>query len=223
MDRRPEKERRRRHPHELIGPHCDVYSLGKSLENATNLLGLQYETLHLFGNTKLRPDTRPKLELVYTSDLWNFIFACQNEDARSRPKLGYLYKETKSRMEYCRALSDIEEKEASAKSIPGCFHSNVLYKRVDRKRFETDPVFRSNYRKANLAPVWQILGPLPHPDVVEANLDAAKVNVEMRQQRAGKPGRVDRKIEKNGQEKGKGAGRKPQGLRGLLSKMNFFS
>ena len=126
-------------------------------------------------------------------------------------------------MEYCRALSDVEEKEASAKGIPGCFHSNVLYKRVDRKRFETDPVFRSNYRKANLAPVWQILGPLPPPDVVEANLDAAKVNVETRQQRAGKPGRVDRKIEKNVQEKRKGAGRKPQGLRGLLSKMNFFS
>ena len=223
MDRRPEKERRRRHPHELIGPHCDVYSLGKSLENATDLLGLQYETLQLFGDKKLTPDTRPKLELVYTSDLWNFIFACQNEDARARPKLGYLYKETKSRMEYCRNLSEVEEKEASAKGIPGCFHSNVLYKRVDRKRFETDPIFRSKYRKANLAPVWEILGPLPPPDVVQANLDAAKLDVEARQQRAGRPGRVDKKIEKKGQEKMKGAGRKPQGIRGLLSKMNFFS
>ena len=217
MDRRPEKERRRRHPHELIGPHCDVYSLGKSLENATNLLGLQYETLHRFGNTKLTPDTRPKLELVYTSDLWNIIYACQNEDARSRPKLGYLYKETKSRMEYCRALSEVEEKEASAKGIPGCFHSNVLYKRVDRKRFETDPIFRSNYRKANLAPVWDILGPLaPH-------IDAAKNDMETRQQRARRLGRVDRKVEKKDQVKKKGAGWKPQGIRGLLSKMNFFS
>ena len=223
MDRRPEKERRRRHPHELIGPHCDVYSLGKSLENATNLLGLQYETLHLFGGKKLTPDTRPKLELVYTSNLWNLIFACQNEDARSRPKLGYLYKETKSRMEYCRTLSEVEEKEASAKGIPGCFHSKVLYKGVDRKRFETDPVFRSNYRKANLAPVWDILGLLAPQDVVQANLDAAKSNVGTHQQRAGKPGRVERKIEKKGQERKIGAGRKPQGIRGLLSKLNFFS
>ena len=223
MDRRPEKERRRRHPHELIGPHCDVYSLGKSLENATNLLGLQYETLHLFGDKKLTPDTRPKLELVYTSDLWNIIYACQNEDARSRPKLGYLYKETKSRMEYYRALSEVEEKEASAKGIPGCFHSNVLYNRVDRKRFETDPIFRSNYRKANLAPVLNILGPLPPPDVVPASVDAVKNNMKTRQQRAGRLGRVDRKVEKKDQEKRKGAGWKPQGLRGLLSKMNFFS
>ena len=126
-------------------------------------------------------------------------------------------------MEYCRAISEVEEKEASAKGIPGCFHSNVLYKRTDRKRFETDPIFRSKYRKANLAPVWEILGPLPPPDVVQASLDAGKLNVDTRQERAGRPGRVDKKIEKRGQEKRKGAGRKPQGIRGLLSKMNFFS
>ena len=223
MDRKPERELRRRHPHELIGPHCDVYSLGKSLENATNLLALQYETLELFGDTKLTPDARPKLELVYTSDLWNMVYACQNEDARYRPKLHYLWRETKSRMEYCRARSEEDEKEASAKGIPGCFHSNVLYKRVDRKRFETDATFRSNYRKANLAPVWEILGPLRPQDVVQANLDAARVKVGIRQQRAGLAGGVDRKIEKKGQEKKKGAERKVQGIRGLLSKLNFFS
>ena len=76
-------ERRRRHPHELIGSHCDVYSLGRTLENATDLLGLQYETVKLFGDTKLTPDNRPKLELVY-STLCNsvkiFLF-CSDSDS----------------------------------------------------------------------------------------------------------------------------------------------
>lgn len=228
MDKTPEQERRRRHPHELIGPHCDVYSLGKSIENATNLLGRQYETLQLFGDTKLTPDSRPKLELVYSSDLWNLMFSCQNEDARNRPRLHYLHKETKSRMEYCRAISQVEKEEALSKGIPECFHSNVLYKRMDRKRFESDATFRSNYRKANLAPVWEILGPLAPQNVLQATYeaeftDAAHFNERTGQPRGAMPGRMGRKIEKKGQEKRKGAGRVQQGLRGLLRKMNFFS
>lgn len=237
-DKTPERERRRRHPHELIGPHSDVYSLGKSIENGTNLLGLQYETLKLFGDSKLNPDTRPRLELVYTSDLWNLIYSCQNEDARYRPKLHSLYKETKVRMEYCRALAKVEEEEAISKGIPGCFHSNVLFKRVDRKRFETDATFRSNYRKANLAPVWEILGPLPAQNGPQSRpsfsfgdeqyfntklADSAHVRRGMGQQRGGIAARVGRKIDKKGQEKRKRTARVQQGIRGLLSKMNFFS
>ena len=160
MNKTPERERRRRHPHELIGPHSDVYSLGKAIENATVLLGLQYENLQ---HTPFQPATRPKLELVYSPDLWNLIFACQNEDARNRPRLHHLYKETKVRMEYCRALALAEEEEAFCHGNPGCFHSSVLYKRSDRMRFETDAVFRSQYRRANLAPAWDILGPLYAP------------------------------------------------------------
>lgn len=155
IDRTPERERRRRHPHELIGPHCDVYSLGKSIQNGTNLLGLHHQTLK-FLDTKLNrfePDTRPRLGLVYTSDLWNLMNRCRNEDARYRPKPHHLYNETKLRMEKFRALAQAEEAKGFGNGIPDCFHSNVLHKRADRKRFETDPVFRSNYRKANLRPV----------------------------------------------------------------------
>ena len=126
-------------------------------------------------------------------------------------------------MDYCRALSKVEEREALAKGIPGCFHSNVLYKRVDRKRFETDPIFRSNYRKANLTPVWEITGPLPPQEVVQASLDATHVNGGTSQQKTGMPARIARKVERRGQEKRKKAARVPQGIRGLLSKMKFFS
>lgn len=117
---------------------------------------------------RFEPDTRPRLDLVYTSDLWNLMNRCQNEDARYRPKLHHLYNQTKLRMENFRALAQTEEAKAFGNGIPKCFHSNVLYKRADRKRFETDPVFRSNYRKANLRPVWAILGPLPPRNVVQA-------------------------------------------------------
>ena len=198
------------------------------MENATSLLGLQYETLKISGDTKLDPKTRPKLELVYTSDLWNLVFRCQNEDARYRPKLHFLHKETKSRMEYCRALSRVEEDDALNQGIPGCFHSNVLYKRIDRKRFETDPVFRANYRKANLQPVWEILGPLSPQNVMQAKMDmdltdAGHGHVGMGQQRGGLPPQVERKLDKKKKEKKKRAKRVQQGIRGLLSKMNFFS
>lgn len=228
MDKTPERERRRRHPHELIGPHCDVYSLGKSIENATNLLGQQYEILNLFEDTKLTPDSKPKLELVYSSVLWNMMFSCLNEDARNRPRLHFLQQEVRSRMEYCRTLSQVEKDEALSKGIPECFHSNVLYKRVDRKRFETDATFRSNYRKANLAPVWEILGPLAPQDVLQAKLeaeftDAAHFSERTGHPRGARPGQRRQKIAKKSQEKRKGEGRVQQGLRGLLRKVNFFS
>ena len=238
MDKTPERERRRRHPQELIGPHSDVYSLGKSIEQGTKLLGLQAETLRLLRKTTLESETKPRLELVYTSDLWNLIFSCQNEDARYRPKLHYLYRETKIRMEHCRAFAQAEEEEALSKGIPGCFHSNVLFTRVDRKRFETDPVFQSNYRKANLAPVWEMSGPLPSQDMTQTepsfslgdenlfnvNLkDAAHAKGVIGQPKKGLSARVGRKIEKTNKEKRKGGARVQQGFRRLLSKMNFFS
>lgn len=240
-DRTPERERRRRRPHELIGPHCDVYSLGKSIQDGTELLDLQCQILKAFEKTKINPfepDPQLSLDLLYTSDLWNLMHSCQNEDARYRPKLHYLYNETKLRMENFRAFAQAEEAEALGKGVPGCFHSNVLFKRVDRKRFETDPVFRSNYRKANLRPVWEILGPMSSQNVVQARsrrplsddqfmkvdlADAEHVDVR-KGQRGNRPrAHVERIVEKKGKEKTRKVGRVQQGIRGLLSKINFFS
>ena len=239
MNRTAEMEGRRRHPHELIGPHCDVYSLGKSIKNATDLLHNQ--NLKNSRDTTLNssgPVPTPRLDLVYTSELWNLMNRCQSEDARHRPKLHYLYAETKSRMEKFRALAHTEEIGASAKGIPGCFHSNVLFKRVDRKRFETDPVFRSNYRKANLRPVWEILGPPPfqngararpsiplgEDEFVKVNpADGTHVNFQVGQHRGGLPVNSEKRMEKKRKDKRKGVARMQQGIRGLLSRMNFFS
>ncbi len=231
IDKTPERNGRRRHPHELVGPHSDVYALGKSIENGTNLLGLQYETLKTLGNTTLTPDNAPKLELVYTPDLWNLMFSCQNEDARSRPRLHHLHRETKTRMEYCRAVAQVEEEDAFSRGMPGCFHSNVLFKRVDRQRFETDPVFRANYRKANLKPVWEMFGYVPAENLVQSkpsfslgdeqlfNAEAAHAKAEKGQLRTEARARMAKKIK----ERKKGKGRVQMGIRGLLSKMNFFS
>ncbi len=241
LDKTPEREGRRRHPHELVGPHCDVYSTGKSIQNGINLLDLQYQILRYFQdktpNHSTEPYPGPRLDLVYTSDLWNLLNRCQAEDARYRPKLHHLHKETKLGMEHFRALAQAEEAEALNKGIPGCFHSNVLFRRVDRKRFETDAVFRSDYRRANLRPVWEILGPLPSRNVVQANPsiplgedqfvngnlpDVAHVDVRNGRRRGGVP-YVEGKIEKKGREKKRRVTRVRQGIRGLLSKMNFFS
>lgn len=241
MDRTPEREHRRRHPHELIGPHSDVYALGKSIQNGIDLLNLHHQTLKHLEETTLngfKAASRPRLDLVYTSDLWNLMNRCQHEDARYRPKLQYLYKETKICMEHFRALTQAEEAEALSRGIPGCFHSNVLFKKADRKRFETDPVFRSNYRKENLRPLWEILGPLPSQFAAQAkpsiplgedhfvnlNLtDAAHANVRTGEQRIGLPADVERKVLKKSKEKRRRVARVQQGIRGLLSKMNFFS
>ena len=241
MDRTAEMEGRRRHPHELIGPHCDVYSLGRSIKNGTDLLDIQYQIFKDFRDTTLNrsgPVPTPRLDLVYTSELWNLMNRCQSEDARHRPKLHYLYAETKSRMEKFRALARAEEIGASGKGIPGCFHSNVLFKRVDRNRFETDPVFRSNYRKANLQPVWEILGPPPSQNEARARpsiplgedefvkvdpADVAHVNFRVGQHRGGLPVNLEKRMEKKRKDKRKGVTRVQQGIRGLLSRMNFFS
>lgn len=241
MDRTPERETRRRRPHELIGPHCDVYSLGKSIQISTNLLGLQDQALESIKGTapkRFQIDIKPSLNLVYSSDLWDLMKLCQNEDARYRPKLHHLYKETKLRMETFRALAEAEEADAFSKGIPGCFHSSVLFKRTDRKRFETDPIFRSNYRKENLRPVWEILGLslsqngvqdepsmfLGEDQFVHVNFaDVAQANVRAGQDTGGLPGDVEKKSEKKGKEKQKRAGSVHQGIRGLLSKINFFS
>ena len=240
MDRTAEMEGRRRHPHELIGAHCDVYSLGRSIKNGTGLLDIHHQSLKSFRDPTInrsRPLPTPRLDLVYTAELWNLMNRCQSEDARHRPKLHYLYAETKLRMEKFRALAHTEEIGASGKGIPGCFHSNVLFKRVDRKRFETDPIFRSNYRKANLRPVWEILGPLPsqngaraRPSIplgedqfVQVDLaDVAHVNFRVGQQRGGLPVNAEKRMEKKEKEKSKGVARVQQGIRGLLSRMNFF-
>ena len=155
-------------------------------------------------------------------------------------------------MEYFRTLAQAEEEEAFSNGVPpGCFHSNVLYKRVDRKRFETDAAFRSQYRKANLKPVWELFGPLPvdglakdegvqqqqqRPQVSfsfgDEKLFRANEADKMRggeggivagKQKGRVPVRKDGKVKGKEKEKRKGVGRVQQGIRGLLSKMNFFS
>ena len=228
MDKTPEKERRRRHPHELIGPHCDVFSLGRSIESATNLLGSHYEVLEFMEGKGLDPDSLPSLEQVYTPDLWSLISWCQNPDARNRPKLHNLYRETKSRMEYCLSLARDEERKALSNGIPGCFHCNVLFRKEDRDRFDNDPIFRVNYRRANLQPVSDIVVPFVsrNREQTRLNLDPVNVahaNVGTGQQKDGLPARVARKFEKKVKEKKKRTARVQQGIRGLLSKMNFFS
>ena len=241
MDRTAEMEGRRRHPHELIGPHCDVYSLGRSIKNATDLLDIQCQIFKDSRDTSFNhsgPVPTPRLDLVYTSELWNLMNRCQSEDARHRPKLHYLYAETKLRMEKFRTTAYLEEFGASGKGTSGCFHSNVLFRRVDRKRFETDPVFRSDYRKANLRPVWEILGPppsqngaRPRPSIplgedefVKVDpADGAHFSFRVGQHTGGLPVRSEKRVEKKRKDKRKGVARVQQGIRGLLSKMNFFS
>ena len=241
MDRTAEMEGRRRHPHELIGPHCDVYSLGRSIKNGTDLLDVQYQSFKDSRNTTLNrsgPVPTPRLDLVYSSELWNLMNRCQTEDARHRPKLHYLYAETKLHMEKFRALAYTEKIRASDKGIPGCFHSNVLFKRVDRKRYETDPVFRSKYRKANLRPVWEILGPpssqngararpsipLDEDEFVKVDpADVADFNLRVDQHRGGSQVNLEKRIEKKRKDKRRGVARVQQGIRGLLSRMKFFS
>ena len=241
MDRTAEMEGRRRHTHELIGPHCDVYSLGRSIKNATDLLDIQCQIFKDSRDTTLNrsgPVPTPRLDLVYTSELWNLMNRCQSEDARHRPKLHYLYAETKLHMEKFRALAYMEELGASGKGTPGCFHSNVLFRRFDRKRFETDPVFRSDYRKANLRPVWEILGPLPPQNGTRARAsiplgedefvkvdpaDGAHFSFRVGQYTGGSPENLEKRMEKKRKDKRKGVARVQQGIRGLLSRMNFFS
>ncbi|CAD6588225.1 MAG: hypothetical protein ASARMPRED_003435 [Alectoria sarmentosa] len=238
IDRTPEMQRRGRHPHELIGPHSDIYSLGKSLQNGTDLLELHHEVRKHFEATtphRFPPGPAPRLDMVYSTSLWNLLHRCLNEDARYRPKLHYLHAETKLGMETFRARAQAEEADASAQGVPACFHSNVLFRRADRKRFETDAAFRSNYRRANLRPVWEILGPLPPRIVapvgpyvddqfVDVNFaDVAGVEVGTGRQRGGLPALAEREREKKSKEKRRRAARVQQGIRGLLSKMNFFS
>ena len=163
---------------------------------------------------------------------------CQIEDARFRPRLHYLYTETKFRMEHCRRLAQAEEAEAFRNGVPGCFHSNVLFRKADRIRYETDPVFRSHFRKANLRPVWELLGSLPSGNVPQVNPsvplredravnvkvpDVANGNARTGGQRNGRQARGERKVERVDREKKKRGGRVQRGIRGLLSKMNFFS
>ena len=167
-DDTPEREGRRRAPHELHGSHSDVYSLGPCFDLAFELLQKHVPTATSFReilhNAKFTKDMAQRAESVYSSDFRNLVQSFMERDARNRPKAYNIYRQAKARMEEYRNLAYREEFEAVQNgALRGCFHSSVLYTRVAQRRYEEDPAFRQEYRDANLAPLWNALGRQPRP------------------------------------------------------------
>ena len=158
-DHTPEQSRRRRMPHELHGPHSDIYSLGMTCKNLLNLVAFHRPTAASHHRSQSGPGqaiSTQGLTAFYSRELRDLLDRCTARDPRDRPKTYKLYLEAKAQMELHR---DIAEAEAARTAVDGTrfFHSCVLYTKEDQVRYETDSTFREQYAKANLQFLWALI------------------------------------------------------------------
>ena len=101
---------------------------------------------------------------AHSSQLTNLIVNCRNNLPPRRPEIHTLHLHTKSNIELHRAYAYVEEATVLANGSPsGVFHNKVFFSKQDQDRFKKDMVFRVNYRRVNLIPLWSKYGMAPTP------------------------------------------------------------
>ena len=161
-DRTPEKYGRRRMPHELHGPHSDIYSLGMTCKH---LMGLVHrhesasKPLDLTSKQKQdRALTNSVLDNFYSHELREMARRCIAKDPRDRPKTFKLYQESKAQMERHRDQLYAEKTAAtSADGGTATFHGHVLYSNDEQLHYQSDSKYAEDYRHALLQPLWTLV------------------------------------------------------------------
>ena len=160
VDHTPEQQKRRRMPHELHGPHSDIYSLGMTCKNLLGLVALHRPTSMSHIRSQSGPQQgshRQSLDSIYSPKLRELLDRCTARDPRNRPKTYRLYLEAKAQMELHRDIAYAETEIARNKGAnTKLFHSFVLYNKDDQMQYETDAVFREEFNKINLQFLWAL-------------------------------------------------------------------
>ena len=157
----PEQQNRRRMPHELHGPHSDIYSLGMTCKNLLGLVALhrRTSTSHLRSQSGPQPRNETRwLSSIYSPELRALLDRCTARDPRDRPKTYRLYLEAKKQMELHREITYAEDEAARINGgDTKLSHSYILYNKHDQIRYETDVAFREQFNKANLQFLWAFI------------------------------------------------------------------
>ena len=164
-DQTPEKHGRRRMPHELHGPHSDIYSLGMTCKNLMSLVqsskakstSQPAQDFHAVAKSNIAIKD-PCLEDLYSEKLREIVNRCIAKDSRDRPKTFRLYQESRTQMEWHR--NNLYAGHAvvnSGISAANPYGGQVLYSKEDQVRYEADPIFRGQYQKTNLEPLWALV------------------------------------------------------------------
>ena len=150
LNRSPEAERRRRAPHELHGPHSDIFSLGMTVQKCLTLLKPHKTTRDAFTKLVDEPTREEQLLTFYSPELRALLQRCMEIDPRDRPKTYTLYRETRAQME-------MHRDQMYANEYDQISWETILFTKAHRMRYENDPTFRDTYRKANLQPLYDYL------------------------------------------------------------------
>ena len=155
-DRTPEREGRRRRPHELYGVHSDIYALGMVCKVMIHLVD--------FGQPSTGPNaTGPLTELaksmdltrVYSPELRNLLDWCAAPDPRNRPHIVNLFNEASATMRRLLEVGFESSKDAEGRLRP--YHSLVLFTEHGQQRWHSDPAFRRMYLFANCFPLHRLM------------------------------------------------------------------
>lgn len=136
--RTPEEDRRRR-PHELHGPHSDIYALGMTCKKLLKLVE--------FSPSGTAPGSSLDLTQVYSPELRNLLDQCVAPDSRDRPKTHGLFTYAAATMHRMLQAGFESSKDAEGRLRP--YHSLVLFTSYGRQRWNNDPQFRQAHLDGN--------------------------------------------------------------------------
>jgi hypothetical protein len=142
---------------ELVGSTTDIYALGRTLQYMTDLIG---EKIPYGGNAHMfRQQNLAKLQKLYSAELRNLLDVCLSSHPSDRPEVYNLWYTTEHHMSWTHHKAEEEQRAAIAKGHDkDCFHNSVLFSEASQQRYDNDPLFRKQYRTANLEPLWDQTG-----------------------------------------------------------------
>lgn len=148
----PEQQRRPRASHELHGPKSDIWSLGATFREILTLPQKFLPGPVYFEDASENQDSPNRMtyaQLVYSDVLFDYLKSCMIQNPKDRIDTYALFEKTELGMQVFRKLAYKEARNAKRQG-QGCYPSQVLFTREEKKMFETDPSFREEYTKINL-------------------------------------------------------------------------
>lgn len=144
------------------GPHTDIYSLGRTMDDLLHPTQGHYplSTLQeIFAPvpTMTAPPTpadSAHSPYIYSLDLVYWMNRCMADEPGQRPGIYELHAAVAAKAQEWRGVAEREAREAGGR---GGWHARVLWRGEEREAFVRDDGFRSRYREGNLGPLWERL------------------------------------------------------------------
>ena len=155
-DRTPEREGRRRRPHELFGVRSDIWALGMVCKFIVHLVDFGQPST---GSNETGPSTElgrsMDLTRVYSPELRSLLDRCTALDPRDRPHVVDLFNEASATMQRMLEMGFESSKDAEGRLRP--YHSLLLFTEHGQQRWQNDPAFRRMYLFANCFPLHRLM------------------------------------------------------------------